>query len=458
LKLPLEALARCFHGIVPSVIATASADGTPNVTYLSHVYYVDREHVALSCQFFNKTRKNVAENPYAAVQVYDPFSLRVYQLDLRYERSETCGALFDTMRARLEAIATHSGMTDVFRLISADVYRVLDVAEAEGVVDVLPEGEAHPDPHGPMNEMRGLQMVSACINAAGGLDDLLSGTLQALHDSLGFDHSMLLLVDETGQTLFTVESHGYGESGVGAEVLVGEGLIGICAQQRRPVQSGGIAADLRYGRAIRERAAELGHTAARPEVPLPGLRDAQSQMALPLVVGERLLGVLAIESSNQLRFEAWHEAFLGLITNQVALALERMTSLDEKEPPELPAPSSGTLRQLSSPRHRAWFFPADDCVFVDGEYVIRNLPGRILWRILREFQQNGRTEFSNRELRLDPSLGLPAIKDNLESRLILLRRRLEERPCGIRIIPVRRGRFALEVDGTLELAERDGAP
>lgn len=181
-------------------------------------------------------------------------------------------------------------------------------------------------------------------------------------------------------------------------------------------------------------------------------------MALPLVVGERLLGVLAIESSNQLRFEAWHETFLGLITNQVALALERMTTLEEKEAPEAPAPSSRTLRQLSSPAHRVRFFPADDCVFVDGEYLIRNLPGKILWRILREFQQNGRTEFSNRELRLDPSLGLPAIKDNLESRLILLRRRLEERPCGIRIVPVRRGRFALEVDGTLELTESDGAP
>lgn len=75
-------------------------------------------------------------------------------------------------------------------------------------------------------------------------------------------------VSERGIIVFTVESHGYGQSGVGAEVLVGEGLIGICAQQRRPVHSGGISADLRYGRAIRERAAELGHAAARPEVPL----------------------------------------------------------------------------------------------------------------------------------------------------------------------------------------------
>lgn len=459
MTLSLEALSRCFHGIAPSVIATASADGTPNVTYLSHVYYVDREHVALSCQFFNKTRQNIAENPQACVQLYDPVTLQSYFLELAYERSETSGPLFQTMRARIAAIAAHSGMSGVFRLLSADVYRVLEVRASEAPSFGLElDTPAVPDPHGPLTEMRGLQLVSSRINAAATLDALVSGTLEALHEGLGFEHSMLLLVDETGQRLFAVESHGYGESGVGAEVRLGQGVIGMCAEQRKPLRTVGMAADLRYGRAVRERAVELGHDAARPEVPLPGLPDAQSQLALPLVVGERLLGVLAVESAHALRFEAWHETFLELITNQVALALERMTTLEEKEPPEPPAPSSRTLAAAEAPAHEFQFFPSDDCVFVDGEYLVRNLPGKILWRILREHQQCGRTEFTNRELRLDPSLGLPAIKDNLESRLILLRRRLDAKACGIRIVPVRRGRFALEVAGALRLVERDGAP
>ena len=43
----LESIQDCFEGVIPSLIATVDDMGIPNVSYLSHVYYVDRDHVAL---------------------------------------------------------------------------------------------------------------------------------------------------------------------------------------------------------------------------------------------------------------------------------------------------------------------------------------------------------------------------------------------------------------------------
>ncbi len=70
LAVALEDIARCFQGVIPSWIATCSADGMPNVTVLTIVPYVDEERVVLACQFFNKTSANLDVNPWA--QVSDP--------------------------------------------------------------------------------------------------------------------------------------------------------------------------------------------------------------------------------------------------------------------------------------------------------------------------------------------------------------------------------------------------
>ena len=123
LVLPEEIKAVMENGLPPKVV-TCSGDGTPNVTFLSRVYQVDRDHLGLSFQFFNKTTRNVRENPNACLLMWD-FSTRTHWiLQLAYERSETEGPIFDQMFMEIEAIASASGMSGIFKLKAADIYRV----------------------------------------------------------------------------------------------------------------------------------------------------------------------------------------------------------------------------------------------------------------------------------------------------------------------------------------------
>lgn len=97
------------------------------------------------------------------------------------------------------------------------------------------------------------------------------------------------------------------------------------------------------------------------------------------------------------------------------------------------------------------YYEADRSVFIDSEYLIKGVAGAILWRLLQIHKEQGRTEFSNRELRLDAELRLPEIVDNLEARLILLLRRLDDKCACIKMEKTGRGRFRLLITRALDL-------
>jgi hypothetical protein len=453
LSIPLQTIARCFQAVIPGMLATVGKDGVPHMIAVSHVFLVDDHHVAISRQFQKKTRAILDENPRATVGIMDPPNLDTYRIGLRFLREETSGPVFDQMATRLQAVASMTGMVGVFCLQAAMVFEVLSVEK----VSILEPGEPDEDvapPPSPLSaiddltQLRVLRKISEAVTGSAEAEALLDSILGTLDEDLGFSHSMILLFDEAHKRLDAVASRGYQESGVGAEVRLGEGIIGTVAERRRLLRMTGIDRARRYARAVRSTTETVGSKI----IPLPGLSDAESQLAVPLLVKNELFGVLFVESRGQLAYQERDEAFLEVVAGHVALGLQSLMRAEDAEPTrvEHPAPA----KTASGPTRLIQFYPADDCIFVDGQYLIRNLPGRILWRLLRARIDEGRTEFSNRELRLDSSLGLPQLRDNLESRLILLRKRLAEKCPDIRMVPTGRGRFALEIGCRLELQEK----
>ncbi len=463
----LESLASCFQGLIPAQLFTCSKDGIPNAAYLSHVEYVDATHVALSYQFFNKSKRNILENPKALVLITDPDTGQGYQLRLRYTRSETEGPLFERMALRIEAIASYCGLKGIFKLRAADVYQVLDVQEVPEEVGkrcATAHSTGLPDP---VFTLVALQDLTERVNRADSLESLVDSILSGLEDAFGFKQSMILVPAEEEGLLVTIATRGYPEDGAGAEVRIGEGIAGVVAEARKPIRISGLIRGMLYALAMHREAQGLPGP-PRPTIPLPGLKNPQSQLGVPLLVRGELVGVLVLESEAPYRFHEEDKASIELLGSYLAIAIQNM-QLQERSQDALPeAAAPAVAPQAAAPAARATakaksadaaqrevvYYAADECILVDGEYLIRSLPARILWRLLQEREATGRCEFTNRELRLDKSLKLPEWKDNLESRLLLLRRRLEQKCDHVRLAPRGRGRFALEVGCPLRLVTR----
>ena len=441
---PLDSIRACLEGIVPSLVATCAADGVPNLTYVSHVHYVDRKHVALSFQFFNKTRANILANPHATVFLVDPHTAGRYVLHVRYLHTEAEGALFERMKAYLAGIASHTGMAGVFKLQGADVYEVLEIEHLPG-----PELAAPSTRSGLLGAVRS---VSSLLSAATDLSSVLDEVLAVLDADLGITHSMVMLIERSRSRLYTVASRGYPASGVGSEIPLGHGIIGVAAREGTSIRMSHGTSEYAYSRIMRERAERDGLTnLIDTEIPLPGLAAPGSQLAVPLRVSGHTVGVLFAESPDDARFSWEDEDALVAIASQLGTTialLQQAADAGDDAPAANHRPATPRGAPLAI-RH----YPADNSVFIGDDYLIKGVAGAIFRKLVRDYIEQGRTDFTNRELRLDSSIRLPDITDNLEARLILLVRRLQERGSEVRIEKTGRGRFRLAAERPLTLVE-----
>lgn len=448
--LTLDAIRTCLEGVIPATIATVAPDGTPNVSQLSQVHYVDPGHIALSYQFFNKTRANILDCRDALLEVIDPSTGAQYRLRLDYLRTETDGPLFESMKAKLSGIASHVGMAEVFRLRGADLFRVTEI-------EAVPGGRPLPARMRPRSLLSAVRRACEGLRGCADLSDLLDRAIVALRDLFGVEHALILLPDAASGRLFTVAALGYEGSGrgsgIGWEVAPGDGVIGVAARERVPIRITHMTTDVAYSMAMRQ------STAAGPlrEIPFPGLEQPHSQLAVPIVAHEagdgcgKLAGVLFVESAQEMRFTYDDEDVLATLAAQLGALMRSLPAAQATEGEDTPAETAAAPAggQPVTVRHYA----SDDSVFLDHDYLIKGVAGAILWKLVRDHTTLGRTDFTNRELRLAPDIPLPDFAENLEARLILLQRRLDDRRGPLRIEKTGRGRFRLLVETPLRLEE-----
>jgi transcriptional regulator with GAF, ATPase, and Fis domain len=180
-------------------------------------------------------------------------------------------------------------------------------------------------------ELRILQRVSSAINSTLELDEICDIALRTMDELFEFHHAIILLVEPDGERLRVVASRGYENQSVGGRVRIGTGVIGMVAQKRRPLQVNNLGQQRSYAAAQRRqmekagRGAELGDT-----VPVPGLPNAESQIAIPLLIGDELIGVFSIESAMRHTFDAHDRGLVSIVANQIASAIRNAQLYEER--------------------------------------------------------------------------------------------------------------------------------
>lgn len=132
--------------------------------------------------------------------------------------------------------------------------------------------------------------------------ELLKRVGEIVRRQIDTSYFNVLLWQEDEQLLRSIYSAGPGGCGEGYALPLGHGLCGTAAALRQPVRVPNVEIDPRYER--------CGHA------------DVRSELAVPLVFKERLVGVLDLESDRYNAFGEDDERFLATLASYVAIALE----------------------------------------------------------------------------------------------------------------------------------------
>ena len=156
--------------------------------------------------------------------------------------------------------------------------------------------------------MRTLARVSQEFSSILDLDELLRKLAEIIRSLIDYDAFSILLIDEPRQVLRHTFSIRYDEEVTPDAIPLGEGITGAAARLRQPIRIEDTAADPRY-------------IAAHPNI--------RSEVAVPLLLRDRVIGVLDVESSRLNNFTVEHVRTLTLLAPTIASAVENARLYDE---------------------------------------------------------------------------------------------------------------------------------
>ncbi len=133
------------------------------------------------------------------------------------------------------------------------------------------------------------------------LDALLHRVAEIVKRVIDYEMFAILLIDEEHQELVVRKAVNFGPSKERRRLLVSEGLCGAAVLSKEPILVGDVREDPRYVSMVPE---------------------ARSELVVPLIHKDRVLGVFDLESPALNRFTEEHVKVLTPLASQVAVAIE----------------------------------------------------------------------------------------------------------------------------------------
>ena len=187
------------------------------------------------------------------------------------------------------------------------------------------------------NEINIIEKVASKINKSLDMDAIANTMLESMHEYFDFEHSMILLVDQNESSLKVIATYGYDDQGIGAEVKIGVGVIGMVAKKKKLMRMANMGAQKQYINAIKEQVQPVNKGKPLDEIVLPGLQNAESQVAIPMLIENELIGVFSVESDRVNIFDKSDELIIKILANRTASALQnaKLYNLEQQRLREL---------------------------------------------------------------------------------------------------------------------------
>jgi len=169
-----------------------------------------------------------------------------------------------------------------------------------------------------MQKIAILYDASQAVLSTFDLDEVLQQILIIARDYFHLENVAILLLDKDTEKLVVRSQIGWDAGQDQIDLSVGEGLTGTAALLKRPIYVPDVSKDPRY---------------------LPSAQTTKSELAIPLMVRDEVVGVLDCQSINLDHFDRETADLLTLFSTQASMALQnaRLYSLERERASQLKA-------------------------------------------------------------------------------------------------------------------------